>query len=429
MPGFFGDLRLRGEEVLSRVRPPSPPTVNDQRTTSVLTGAKLALLRACLRGLPARNYAVVAGFPDDEGNSVELVRGLAPHLPVYWLIGSDDPQSLGWLIRDSEAAANVRCLRRDTVRAYLSYATARYAFFTHGLYGSPQPPKDRVFVNLWHGDGPKRRKGFANIGCTFIVSGTQLWGEQRVRNFGVSRENVLVTGNPRIDQFRRPAGDRALRQLGIDPALPLVMWLPTYRKTDYRGNRLGAIRNWSDAGTLSGSSDVQQLLTRVSEDAREQGMTLAVKPHQLDGDQFAALGMHVITNEGLRRAEVSLYQLLARTHGLITDYSSVWTDYLVLDRPLGFYCPDLAEYTANRGLNVDDYPSLLPGPLLETEQEFVTFLRHCVDEPLSSRSRRKQSIGRIGAETRPGATDRLLQAIGLPQSPKRQAPTSGVVAG
>jgi CDP-glycerol glycerophosphotransferase len=382
-------------------------------TPPTMLPARGALLQACVDRVGARQHAVVAGSPDDEGNSVEVVRALARRLPVYWLVG-DDPVSLSWVLAGADGAERVRCLRRDSVAAFWAYVSARYVFFTHGLYGSPKPPRNKTFVNLWHGDGPKRRKGFATVRSTYVVSGTQLWGRQRVRNFGIPEKNVLITGNPRIDQFARPADDATLRELGIDPEKPFVLWLPTYRRTEYQGKRIGRLRNWSDADELSTSWQVRARLMQVAEDARDMGVTLAVKPHPLDGDTFTGTGLHVITNVDLRSAHVCLYQVLARAHGLLTDYSSVWTDFLSVDRPIGFYCPDLDEYVSGRGLNVDNYPELLPGPLLDTPQEFRTFLDTCINEPEWSKAQRKASIARIGAETQPGATERLLDAVGVP---------------
>jgi len=383
---------------------------------------RFVLLQACVNRLPAREHAVVAGFPADEGNSVEVVRELASRLPVYWLVG-DDPDSWAWLVSDADRDGMVRCVRKDTFRAYWAYVTARFVFFTHGLYGSPLPPRHKTFVNLWHGDGPKQRKGFATVRSTFVVSGTKLWGRQRARNFGLGERHVLITGNPRVDQFGRRPDDDALGALGIQPTRPLVLWAPTYRGTQYRGFRLGAVRNWSDSDHLSNLTHVRETLTQAAQDAQSLGVTLAVKPHPLDGDEFAALGLHVITNALLRGARISLYQLLGRAHGLITDYSSVWTDFLVVDRPIGFYCPDLDQYVARRGLNVDNYPSILPGPLLESREDFCTFLRHCLNEPDSSKAQRARSIVLIGAETRLGATRRLLDAVGVPP-PKRSGARS-----
>ncbi|CAN5636028.1 CDP-glycerol glycerophosphotransferase family protein [soil metagenome] len=374
---------------------------------------RLAVVQACVNRCPAREHAVVAGSPDDEGNSVEVVRRLARRMPVYWLVG-DDPDSLTWLISDADGRARVRALRRTTFRAYLAYFTARYVFFTHGLYGSVHPPAHKTFVNLWHGDGPKVRKGFATARSTFVVSGTQLWGRQRARSFGVGERGLLVTGNPRVDQFARPASDAGLRQLGIDPAKPLVLWLPTYRTTQYRLNRLDAVRNWSDAHVLSASTEVIGTLDEAAQEAAALGVTLAVKPHHLDADKYAVSGLRLVTGEGLREARIGLYQLLGRADGLITDYSSVWTDFLALDRPIGFYCPDFKEYVAGRSLNIDDYPALLPGPMLANGSDFADFLRSCVQESPSGRVARNATIRTIGACTDCGATERLLDALRIP---------------
>ncbi len=382
------------------------------RHEELRTRAELLLLRLALSVLPARRHAVVAGFPDEEGNSVETVRALARRLPVYWLINSS-PASVEWLLSGTEGRERIRLVPKDSKRAFLAYATARYVFFTHGLYGSPPAPRRRTFVNLWHGDGPKMSKRFANVRSTFAVAGTRMWGEQRPVYFGVAASGVLVTGNPRIDQFARPVSDEQLEALGLDPAKPFILWMPTYRRTEYRGRRLARVRNWADAADLSDSERVRHLIGEVADSARRLGVTVVVKPHPLDADNYGATDLLVIDGDVLQSAQVTVYQLLGRSHGLITDYSSVWTDYLAVDRPIGFYCPDLEQYEAARGLNVDGYRDLIPGPLLDSPADFERFLGECLEESAESRKTRAQGVERVGAETRLGASDRLLDAVGI----------------
>lgn len=388
---------------------------------------KLLLLRGALSTLPTREHAVVAGFPDDEGNSVETVRALARRIPVFWLV-NDPPETLEWLLSGAEGRDRIRTVSKDSRAAYLAYVTARYVFFTHGLYGSPPAPRGRTFVNLWHGDGPKMSKRFADIRSTYVVAGTRLWGGTRPLYFGVDDGGVLVTGNPRIDQFARPVGDDQMQALGLDPAQPFVLWMPTYRRTEYRGRRLARVRNWADAADLSDSERVRRLTGEVAEAGRRLGITVVVKPHPLDADGYGATGLPVIGNADLQRAHVTHYQLMGRSSGLITDYSSVWTDYLALDRPIGFYCPDLEEYEAERGLNVEGYRELIPGPLLDSPADFEAFLGECLDESSESRARRSRSTRRVGAETRFGAGDRLLDAVGVPRDVSRRPVEEEAVA-
>ncbi len=365
-----------------------------------------------LRIVPARHRAVVAGTPDDEGNSVEVVRALSGRLPVTWLV-SEPADHLTWLLADCAHGDQVRVVPKSSWRGFVAYLRARYVFFTHGLYGSPQPPRRRMVVNLWHGDGPKRRKGLADIRSTVTVAGTRAWGMRRAEHFKVGEEGVLVCGNPRVDQLGRPAGDASLESLGLDPRDPLVLWLPTYRTTDSSHGRMAGTLNWSDGGELSQRNNVRLLLTEVASIARDLGVTLVVKPHPLDADRYAEAGLRMLTNADLRAAGVPLYQLLGRSSGLVTDYSSVWTDYLVLDRPIGFYCPDLEEYTAGRGLNVPDYRSVAPGPFLESADDFKQFLSACVDGVDPWQGLRQAAVNSLGVETRVGATERLLDALQL----------------
>src|SRR4026208_713414 len=114
-------------------------------------------IQALVTFLPKGGHAVVSGFPDEEGNSVEVIRALASRWcgAVYWL-GAPQPTRLSWMLADAKGSARVRIVRRRSLLGLLLYATAKIAFFTHGLYSSPRPPSNATFVNLWHGDGPKR---------------------------------------------------------------------------------------------------------------------------------------------------------------------------------------------------------------------------------------------------------------------------------
>ncbi|MBI9097227.1 MAG: CDP-glycerol glycerophosphotransferase family protein [Spirochaetaceae bacterium] len=56
-----------------------------------------------------------------------------------------------------------------------------------------------------------------------------------------------------------------------------------------------------------------------------------------------------------------IYDYLSSFQCLITDYSSLYIDFLVLDRPLLFIPYDLEQYKQNPGLLYEDYDSVTPG--------------------------------------------------------------------
>ena len=61
---------------------------------------------------------------------------------------------------------------------------------------------------------------------------------------------------------------------------------------------------------------------------------------------------------------------LPRFDLLITDYSSIYIDYLLLDRPVIFLPYDEKEYLARRGMNFE-YRDVTPGPKPDTMESFM----------------------------------------------------------
>ena len=114
----------------------------------------------------------------------------------------------------------------------------------------------------------------------------------------------------------------------------------------------------------------------------------------------------------LMAADVLLYRLLGRAAALVTDYSSVWTDFLVLDRPIGFALNDLEDYAGGRGLNVDNLDELLPGPQLLTPEQCAAFVPDAVKDVPALSELRARAVQRVGLAPVDGsATDRLLEEL------------------
>ena len=369
-------------------------------------------LQAALRVLPRRRHVVVYGWGDDEGNAIEVLRHLSEQYDgqVHWLVDSAPVPAL--LDRLAPLAGPApELVPRRTARALRLYLTAEAVFHTHGLFTSPHPGRRKTHVALWHGDGPKRMEDSAasRAGtCSYIVSGTRLWGQEKARFFGVGPSRLLVTGNPRIDQLDRPASDDVMRALGLHPDRPLVLWMPTFRSATLNGKSL-----WTDSPTLLGHEDVSGALDAdgVARMVEASGAQFVVKPHPLDADAFDRLGVRVLRSQDLAAAGCGVYQLLGRCAGLVTDYSSVWTDFLVTDRPVLLFCPDLEHYESGRAFTVDHLQDVAPGAVVRTFDELGAFLTEVAAGQDSSAEQRRRSVERLGAVVDTGAAARLFSAL------------------
>jgi CDP-glycerol glycerophosphotransferase (TagB/SpsB family) len=402
---------LRGKWASRRIRP-----------------ALRLLCEAVLHITPPARQCTVFGWPDREGNGVEVLRALADAYPgrIFWLRSTPD-SDLGWLF-EPQQLARIEIVPRSSRRALVGFLRSEAVFFTHGIYDRPRFGKRRTFVNLWHGDGPKSMVGDPDarhaMPASVVVSGTEYWGQDKARHFKLSRSQVLVTGNPRIDEFGRPPSDERLAAIGIDPDRPLICWAPTYRA--YRGE---TALSWTPDGLLP-AADAEARIHEVAKAAERREVQLVVKPHPLDKEHFESLGVRLLVDAELDQAEITLYGLLARCAGLITDYSSIWTDFLVLDRPIGFYCPDLHMYVESRGLNID-LQAIAPGPFLNDESDFERFFGMVAAGEDLDRERRAACMREVGSVQSLGATERLMREVellrgrvGLPSLSQPDSPVS-----
>ena len=78
------------------------------------------------------------------------------------------------------------------------------------------------------------------IHSTWFVGSTRLFSRHQAEGFGIPEDRMLITGNPRTDQFWRPAGPDGLADLGITG--DFVVWMPTFRRT----KAIGAMRAQSE---------------------------------------------------------------------------------------------------------------------------------------------------------------------------------------
>jgi len=73
-----------------------------------------------------------------------------------------------------------------------------------------------------------------------------------------------------------------------------------------------------------------------------------------------------------------IYPLLKKTDILITDYSSVYFDYLLLNRPIIFAAFDIEEYTREKGFYYD-YDEVTPGPKAKDWPEIFRLIREIIE--------------------------------------------------
>jgi CDP-glycerol glycerophosphotransferase (TagB/SpsB family) len=210
--------------------------------------------------------------------------------------------------------------------------------------------------------------------------------------FAMRQDQVLLTGYPRNDALFRDewtttassAIDRSInRQLQRDreEGIKVIGYFPT----------------WRDVTMVKGSwFQVPLPVEQLERVLAEHNAKLYCKLHQ--SSRAVLDGADACKHIEMLPSQVDIYQQLPLMDALITDYSSVYFDYLLLDRPIIFYAPDLDAYRRYRTFYYE-YDNATPGPKTFSEDELVCTLKNllsdydrAVSEWASQRERVRQLV-------------------------------------
>jgi len=85
-----------------------------------------------------------------------------------------------------------------------------------------------------------------------------------------------------------------------------------------------------------------------------------------------------ITNHDLQKHDLDLYEVLGAANLLITDYSTVYNDFLLMNKPTIFVITDIEEYRKNRGLALEPYNFWTAGPKVKSQRELQEEILKCL---------------------------------------------------
>lgn len=294
---------------------------------------------------------------------------------------------------------------RQALSAGVWFTSAGIPAYGTGLH------KKRLIINLWHGVPLKKialldpnlkkaariyfKKIFSeNYTCILTTSHELI--PLMARSFAVSEDKIKVWGQPRNDGlFQKNDCREILGQLF--PDLPeytkTVLYAPTFR--DYGQVQLFPFKDF-DQKQLEAFLDEKNMLLFIRTHVAEQG---SAAPYL--GKRIRFLG-----NE---QAE-DVTGILNIFDCLITDYSSIYIDYLLTDKPMIFLPYDRQQYLDGRGMNFD-YDDVTPGPKPETFNDFLDALSPKEDFWKSERTRVNRLFNEIQHPCAADICNKVLKMI------------------
>ncbi len=292
-----------------------------------------------------------------------------------------------------------------TLKSLVLLLRAKYIFLSHGAgdisYAFNSPRKTITYVG--HGITIKKmlfeQRAIPNrvnfimnaIESRFyknIIASSEVDAKNLELVFKKRKETIRITGLPRNDHLKSSKMPSEIFKRDGN----YILYAPTYRQ-DEQTKFLDIIP-----------------LTDLNDALRATNSYLCIRFHPnetLDMSIFKPFS-NILDASSKILKETQEY--LFNFDGLITDYSSIYIDFLLADKPIAFYPYDLEAYEEKQGLFFD-YKNISPGITLDSKGSIYTFLKSTSDGHDNFKSERKRVKSLFYKYTDSSACKRILEVF------------------
>lgn len=316
------------------------------------------------------------------------------------------------------------CIKKNTkfpnLKRLYYIATSRNYIYDHkNVLRDYRKRKGQTIFNLFHGCAFKTVKGLAGRSRSpesFLTVTGDMWTHLLAEFVGCDEGIVKSLGYPRNDYFFTD-NTSALRSWnekhdwsGYNKT---ILWMPTFRKSNSKALSEDYYKGDTGLPILEKVSD----LIELNELLAAKNSLLVFKVHHLQSD-YEAFKMKfsnicILKDEEIISCGAQLYQIVALTDALITDYSSIFNDYLLLDRPMIFTLDDYEEYRRSRGFSIDDPAEYCPGDHVYDKDQLFHAINDVLDGKDKFREDREKVTPLMHKYKDGNSSKRITEFIGL----------------
>lgn len=209
--------------------------------------------------------------------------------------------------------------------------------------------------------------------------------------FRLPDKKVPVTGYPRNGILFSSSA-----QLSSDSEVKTILYAPTLRNEGIDGSAAEKLG-------IEELSKVNSFLTDIN-------AKLYIKLHFSEEDLLKDISL---SNVVLLKSDpfFDIQEFLCRTDILITDYSSVYFDYLLLDRPIVFFAYDLENYISNDRGFYDKYEDVTPGDVVRSWDGVIDSIQKSLEDPGQYQEERKKLRGKYWEHFDGKSSERVYNEI------------------
>lgn len=367
-----------------------------------------------IRILPLRRFIIFESHPDFSDNSLALFRelirrGINHKYRIYWMKNFRDVQVPEFPENVYTFENDCHTLREIIRRAYILNCS-RFIFDSNSFINKRR--KRQVRIHLGHGMPIKIDLGYSRKfgDCDKYVVQSGFWKDIYREQIHVPEDILCYFGYPRNDVLVNRVSHKKWQD-SVAGFRRVVVWMPTYRQ--HRLHMERAMENDYPYGMpcVHNAGELEHLNTVLEDN----NILILFRPHPVqelsvfDKNNFSHI--RIADDHYLATNDISLYELLGNVDGLITDYSSVYFDYLLTDQPIALTIEDKEEYFRHFTLAFPDYKEYVKGYYVESFGELIGFIEEMASGADSAKEERMKAKGMFHSETDGRSAEKIADML------------------
>ncbi|NFO47805.1 hypothetical protein FDB40_12865 [Clostridium botulinum] len=291
--------------------------------------------------LEKKNIWLIGAGDDIFSNNLKVFYNFLKNkkdIDIYWIANK------GNIKRLSKYIDRNKLIERGSIKNYIYARNSKVCIY--GFSDKDIAPgifrlikRKSLLVNISHGfEGLKGmpKNYYKPLPVDILCAASTFEKEVKINYCGADKEKVIVTGFPRYDEWNSNSRPERIKNILIMPT-----WRDWYITENIRWNDTHMFKEYSN------------LLNEMDKLAIRKKINIKCILHPALDKFYGKTNLFNLKNIKIITSMESIQELLKESDLLITDYSSIYWDFVYMKKNVILYWFDYDEYKSKRGLIAD----------------------------------------------------------------------------
>lgn len=338
-----------------------------------------------------------------------------------------------WLVDDMERFRDYECENvsfcekttdRIDIRRARFLATSKWYIFDHNdMLSKLGKRKHQVIIYLCHafpgykaGKNPNDSRLKPVNYADYVVTYGELSASLINHYAEYPNAKILQLGFSRLDYFY---SDLTLAKQIIEKTYnsskydKTLLWMPTFR----RSVNVALSENYDKSETGLPLLNTEEDLYRFNEFLKSVNTLVFLKWHHLQSKlkifDIKISNILFVSDSDIGSLGLQLYQFIPYADALITDYSSISADYMLLDKPIIYFLDDYEEYKKSRGIFPENALELMIGDHVYTYSQMEDAIKRICKGEDRYKDERREKLPMFHKYVDGMASKRIIDYFGI----------------